>query len=229
MGLRTLFARLGVLAALDKAPYPANATKRTAAAEAAVTALDGVTSAEVAAASWADMHGDLPPKCVFLGSAGAVDAIGATTTTANTTTAIYYEVPAGKVAYVWGLKGTVMDSTAVKATSLEHFGARATPAADAGLRLRTVDTDNTTTLNMLAGSINNNLLLLTLTGTPITGLTSLNGNIPSDTNTGALVLVNWRLPSPIVLTAGQRFEIKHLAAVAYTVGVWCLDISEVTL
>lgn len=229
MGLRDLLSKASLLAKLDAAPAPANAISRTAAVDAVITALDGVSAADVTAATWADIHGDLPPTFKFLGTSGAVDALGATTTTASSTTAVYYEVPEGKVAYVWRLKGDVFDAADVVTTLAEHFGAQTAPSAGSGLRVRTVDTDHSTALTTLCASADNNLTLLFLTGTPISEWTAKNGNIAHADHKGCNLKVDWKFSAPLVLTAGQRFEVKHLASVAYTLGAWCIEVSEVTL
>lgn len=229
MGLRTLLAKARLLETLDRLPYPASAAVRSAAVDEVLTALDGVTTADVTAATWADLNEDTPPSFKFLGSAGAVSAIGATTTTANNTTAVYYEVPTGKVAYVWRLKGDIFDGTAAL-SALTSFGANSAPTANAGLRIRTVATDHTTALTTLASSVENNLTLLFLTGSGISEWTAMDGYTPTaTTHLGCNLKLDWKFSEPLVLTAGQRFEVKHLEAVAYTLGAWCIEVSEVTL
>jgi len=232
VGLRTLLAKARLLETLDRLPYPASAAVRSAAVDEVLTALDGVTAADVTAATWADLHTDAPapPNFRFLGTAGAVAELGATTTTASSTTAVYYEVPAGKVAYVYRLKGDVYDDTAALSTLPQHFGATAAPTAGSGLRVRTVDTDHTTALTTLCASADNNLTLLFLTGTPISEWTAADGYTPTAaTHLGCNLKLDWKFSQPLVLTAGQRFEVKHLENVAYSLGAWCIEVSEVTL
>lgn len=157
-------------------------------------------------------------KAGFLGTAGIVSDAGATTSTANSTTAVYAQVPTGKVWRISALTGLLIDTSASVGTLINSFVAQSTPASGQGLRIRTVDTDTTTTLSMFAESILNNALLLLTLDAPLTAF------VPATTNN--VILGTWRPPAPIVLTAGQRFEIKHAAAVNYTIGVWRIQYAE---
>lgn len=160
-------------------------------------------------------------KAVFLGTSGGVadvDTSGSVTNTANNTTARYAQVPAGKVWRIWAITAIIYDASATIGTLLTHFAAQTPPSAGNGLRIRTVDTDTTTEIATLAASAEVNIQLMAALELPLTSFA------PATTNN--VLMGTWRLPVPIVLTAGQRFEVKHLSAVAYTLGAWRIQYAE---
>ena len=217
MGIRNLIDNVRMAVPLDRIPRSDAGVLLVDAALANLqTAVAGTTAAQVAAATRFDLRDDLALKCGFLGTSGITHTL---TSTANSTTAVYYQVPAGKVAYIRRLKGDIFDTTASAANLTSNFGAQSSPSSGNGLRIRTVETDTTTTLETLAASIENNLTLLFITGSPTSNFTSASG--------ANNLLFDWKFSEPICLTAGQRFEVKHLAAVAYTIGVWAIEYSEI--
>ena len=161
-------------------------------------------------------------KHVWLSSAGAATtpdpSPGSTTNTGNSTAAVYYEVPAGKVAQIRTMLGTIYDNGAASSWA-DKLGSQAAPlGANEGIRIRTVDTDETTTLQTLIGSANNNLFLAHIFGH--------HGCTLDKTNGDTALRLSYALPMPITLTAGQRFEVKPGLAVAYDVGLWSLYLTE---
>lgn len=158
-------------------------------------------------------------KHVWLSSAGAATTPdptpGSTTNTAASTTAIYYEVPAGKVAQIRTMLGTIYDNGAASSWA-DKLGSQAAPTN--GIRIRTVDTDHTTAIETLIGNANNNLFLAHIFGH--------HGCTLDKTNGDTALRLSFTLPTPITLTAGQRFEVTPLSSVAYDAGLWSLYLTE---
>jgi len=156
---------------------------------------------------------------VWLSSAGGATtpdpSPGSSTNTASSTTAIYYEVPTGKIAQIRTMLGTIYDNGAASGWA-DKLGSQAAPAD--GIRIRTVAADHTTAIETLIGNANNNLFLAHIFGH--------HGCTLDKTNGDTALRLSYTLPSPITLTAGQRFEVKPLSSVAYDVGLWSVYITE---
>lgn len=153
-------------------------------------------------------------KLLWLGTGGAVTSPGATVSTASSTTAVYYQVPAGKVAQIWTIIGVIYDTGGTPTWAT--LGGRTAPSN--GLRIRTVDTDTTTAIDTIVENAVNNLFLAQSFGH--------HGTTFDKTSGDSALRMSMALPSPITLTAGQRFEVTPLSSVAYSRGVWSLLLTE---
>lgn len=156
-----------------------------------------------------------PLKVGWLGSAGITDAIGATNSTASSTTAVYYTVPTGKVARIHKFIIGIYDNTAGSMTTL---GGRSV-ADESGVDVEVVNVD-TSTAQTLIGDGNLNFKLLARAGnTP--------GALVVSGSTTALS-VSWIFAVPLTLTAGQKLRVTPRSSVAYQIGLWGIEYTEET-